>query len=135
VNRMMGAARGDTAYKGSTLEVFTRLANKAGYQVIVPKVSVLLCQELNSALAVALDPDHIESTTDPLSCSQQRLVATNSWYLCMTGSVCLHDALDTAVLHTVAPLSHRLWRQAPDMCVPAHLGGRCAVLTTHGLQP
>lgn len=38
VNRMMGAARGDAAYKGSTLEVFTRLANKAGYQVIVPQV-------------------------------------------------------------------------------------------------
>lgn len=38
VNRMMGAARGDTEYKGSTLDVFTRLANKAGYQVIVPQV-------------------------------------------------------------------------------------------------
>lgn len=38
VNRMMGAARGDAEYRGSTLEVFTRLANKAGYQVIVPKV-------------------------------------------------------------------------------------------------
>lgn len=38
VNRMMGAARGDDDYKGSTLDVFTRLANKAGYQVIVPKV-------------------------------------------------------------------------------------------------
>lgn len=38
VNRMMGAARGDTEHNGSTLEVFTRLANKAGYQVIVPKV-------------------------------------------------------------------------------------------------
>jgi hypothetical protein len=35
---MMGAARGDADYKGSTLEVFTRLANKAGYQVIVPQV-------------------------------------------------------------------------------------------------
>jgi hypothetical protein len=35
---MMGAARGDAEYKGSTLEVFTRLANKAGYQVIVPQV-------------------------------------------------------------------------------------------------
>lgn len=43
VNRMMGAARGDTAYKGSTLEVFTRLANKAGYQVIVPKHVDRLC--------------------------------------------------------------------------------------------
>lgn len=40
VNRMMGAARGDADYKGSTLEVFTRLANKAGYQVIVPQVCV-----------------------------------------------------------------------------------------------
>lgn len=39
VNRMMGAARGDDSYKGSTLEVFTRLANKSGYQVIVPQVS------------------------------------------------------------------------------------------------
>jgi hypothetical protein len=35
---MMGASRGDDAYKGSTLDVFTRLANKAGYQVIVPQV-------------------------------------------------------------------------------------------------
>jgi hypothetical protein len=38
---MMGAARGDVEYKGSTLEVFTRLANKAGYQVIVPQVRTL----------------------------------------------------------------------------------------------
>lgn len=43
VNRMMGAARGDKEYEGSTLEVFTRLANKAGYQVIVPKVCVYVC--------------------------------------------------------------------------------------------
>jgi D-lactate dehydrogenase len=42
VNRMMGASRGDSEYKGSTLEVFTRLAEKAGYQVIVPKVLVML---------------------------------------------------------------------------------------------
>lgn len=42
VNRMMGAARGDDSYKGSTLEVFTRLANKSGYQVIVPQVSEML---------------------------------------------------------------------------------------------
>lgn len=38
VNRMMGPARGDTKYSGTTQEVFTRLANKAGYQVIVPEV-------------------------------------------------------------------------------------------------
>eukprot|EP00879_Flechtneria_rotunda_P006313 GHRR01006635.1.p1 GENE.GHRR01006635.1~~GHRR01006635.1.p1 ORF type:complete len:789 (+),score=273.08 GHRR01006635.1:1646-4012(+) len=44
VNRMMGAARGDNRYKGSTLEVFGRLAGKAGYQVIVPEdVSGLCC--------------------------------------------------------------------------------------------
>lgn len=42
VNRMMGAARGDDSYKGSTLEVFTRLAHKSGYQVIVPQVSNML---------------------------------------------------------------------------------------------
>jgi hypothetical protein len=36
--RMMGPARGDDRYSGSTLEVFTRLAEKAGYQVIVPQV-------------------------------------------------------------------------------------------------
>eukprot|EP00775_Hariotina_reticulata_P013456 gene13456-13582_t len=44
VNRMMGPARGDTKYTGTTQEVFTRLANKAGYQVIVPEgVSGLCC--------------------------------------------------------------------------------------------
>ncbi|WIA33444.1 hypothetical protein OEZ86_006576 [Tetradesmus obliquus] len=44
VNRMMGPARGDDRYSGSTLEVFTRLAEKAGYQVIVPQgVSGLCC--------------------------------------------------------------------------------------------
>jgi hypothetical protein len=36
--RMMGAARSDERYSGSTQEVFTRLAEKAGYQVIVPQV-------------------------------------------------------------------------------------------------
>jgi hypothetical protein len=37
VNRMMGAMRGDAAYSGSTAEVFTRLAHKAGYEVIIPQ--------------------------------------------------------------------------------------------------
>eukprot|EP00878_Enallax_costatus_P006622 GHUV01006940.1.p1 GENE.GHUV01006940.1~~GHUV01006940.1.p1 ORF type:complete len:990 (+),score=266.56 GHUV01006940.1:206-3175(+) len=44
VNRMMGAARGDANYSGSTLEVFTNIAHKAGYQVIVPEgISGLCC--------------------------------------------------------------------------------------------
>ncbi|KAF6261185.1 glycolate dehydrogenase [Scenedesmus sp. NREL 46B-D3] len=44
VNRMMGPARGDDCHSGSTLDVFTRLAGKAGYQVIVPQgVSELCC--------------------------------------------------------------------------------------------
>lgn len=39
---MMGAARGDDGYTGSTLDVFTRLAEKAGYQVIVPEVGMIV---------------------------------------------------------------------------------------------
>jgi hypothetical protein len=39
---MMGPARGDTKYSGTTQEVFTRLANKAGYQVIVPEVMAVV---------------------------------------------------------------------------------------------
>lgn len=67
VNRMMGAARGDTEYKGSTLEVFTRLANKAGYQVIVPKV--------RSVNPVSLNPAYL-----PLQTSRQKFaIAIPAW--------------------------------------------------------